>query len=239
MMIPKFIRPFVTREALVGWAIAFHEKIWRLVELAGDVTFLATYGPKVWEFFMEDWGTWIIVAIGLTLVGHSYLRYRKNPDMQAPEPAEPPEPVAEPKPEPDERIPYLAIQDLANQHGWQIVCRSPENLDHVSQSANRAYMLEGHLRQAAVDGDLHVWGRKSSEPVANTPLVPIPSSHFEEFEFRNGPWVYPMENRDTRTGQLGIPDERLVSQSYVDLHVSKNDVQRLLDRLEAPTGLVV
>ena len=187
-----------------------------------------------WLFATPWWVPSILTLVFAAIFVWFLLRdSRSQSQIDEPDPgaAEPPE-KSEPEPQPDERIPYLAIQNLANERGWQIVDRS-------SQSANRAYMLEGHLRQAAVDGDLHVWGRKSSEPVANTPLLPIPASHFEEFEFENGPWVYPMENRHTRTGQLGVPRESLVGQSYVDLHVSKNDVVRLLDRLEAPVGTVV
>lgn len=80
MTIPKFLKPFVTKEALIGWAIAFHQKIWRLVELGGDVDFITTYAGKAWTFFSADWGTWLVVAFGLGLVGHSYFRHSKRPE---------------------------------------------------------------------------------------------------------------------------------------------------------------
>ena len=114
------------------------------------------------------------------------------------------------------------LRDLAPEFGIDL--SSSE-----TPTANLAYDIEGALRQAAVDGDLQVWGRKYNGPVqSNEPLIKIPASHFSEFEFGHGNLHYKTENRFSHTGKITKRLEELAGQAYFDLQLSDSDARAVL-----------
>jgi hypothetical protein len=121
-----------------------------------------------------------------------------------------------------DRIPFVRLRDIAPEFGLDL--SSSE-----TPTANLAYDIEGALRQAAVDGDLQVWGRKYHGPVqSNDPLLKIPASHFAEFEFGHGNLHYQTENRFSHTGKITKRLEELAGQAYYDLQLSDSDARAVL-----------
>jgi hypothetical protein len=121
-----------------------------------------------------------------------------------------------------DRIPFVRLRDIAPEFGIDL--SSSE-----TPSANLAYDIEGALRQAAVDGNLQVWGRKYQGPVqSNDPLLKIPASHFAEFEFGHGNLHYKTENRFSHTGKITKRLEELAGQAYYDLQLSDSDARAVL-----------
>lgn len=120
------------------------------------------------------------------------------------------------------KIPFVRLRDIAPEFGIDL--SSSE-----TPTANLAYDIEGALRQAAVDGDLTVWGRKYQGPVqSNEPLVKIPASHFAEFEFGHGNLHYKTENRFSHTGKIAKRLEEMAGQVYFDLQLSDSDARAVL-----------
>lgn len=122
----------------------------------------------------------------------------------------------------NDEVPFVRIRHIA--HEFKLDFSSTD-----SATSNMAYRLEGELRQAAVDGRLKVRGRKYRGPVkSNDPLVSIPSSHFEDFEFAHGSLHYETPNDATHTGVIGESLEQLSGQVYYDLHISYTDTRVIL-----------
>lgn len=82
MRLPKFLNPFVTKEALVGWALALHQNVWWLIQVGGDVDFIATYSPKLLELFQDGLGAWVVALFGVALIAHSYYRSTRYKEQQ-------------------------------------------------------------------------------------------------------------------------------------------------------------
>lgn len=120
-----------------------------------------------------------------------------------------------------DRIPFVRIRDLAPGYGIKLAHPDPG-------ASNVAYALEGELVQAAVDERLKVWGRKYRKVPSNQPLVPIPASHFEDFEFGHGCLHYECENKHSHTGKMGKRVEDFPDEAYFDLHLSFKDTCAVL-----------
>jgi hypothetical protein len=124
-----------------------------------------------------------------------------------------------------DRIPYVRIRDLAPAYALGLGA-------HDLDAPNVAYRIEGALRQAAVDGELKVWGRKYRGPVkSNDPLVPIPASHFEDFEFGHGDLHHQTVNEQTHTGKIGKRLEDFPDQAFYDLQLSFADTEKVLSKV--------
>jgi len=124
-----------------------------------------------------------------------------------------------------DRIPFIGVRDIAKDN-----CLSLD--PHEPESGNLAYDLEGALRQAAVDGRLKVWGRKYRGKIkSNDPLVPIPATHFEEYEFGHGNLHYETANSLTRTNTIQMVargQEHLEGVTYYDLQLSLGDARAVV-----------
>lgn len=127
-------------------------------------------------------------------------------------------------------IPFVSIRNIANNDGWILN-------ETDSAVANRAYALEGKLRQAAVDGELRVWGRKYDVPMSNAPLLQIPREHFEEYGIAHGALHYQVDNKTSRTGKIDTNLDQSRGLIYCDLHVSKHEIERLLKAWKPTDGL--
>lgn len=126
-----------------------------------------------------------------------------------------------------DRVPFVRIRHIA--HEFELV------LDpHDPTSGNMAYDIEGALRQAAVDGQLKVWGRKYRGPVKdNDPLVAIPQSHFEDYGFAHGNLHYETANSQTHTTS-GIAKKLADHKSgevFYDVQISYADTRRVLTNI--------
>lgn len=127
-----------------------------------------------------------------------------------------------------DRVPFVRIRDIAPEFGIDL---TPGNL----LAPNRAYEIEGALRQAAVDGKLMVWGRKyRGEVKDNDPLVPIPASHFEDYGFRHGNLHYREQNIHTATATMQMLVNRLKgieNVTFYDLYLRYSDLRRVMEQL--------
>ncbi|MEO1167074.1 MAG: hypothetical protein AAFW97_00025 [Pseudomonadota bacterium] len=123
------------------------------------------------------------------------------------------------------RVPFTRIRHVAHEFGIDLE-------DRNSVGANNADKIEGRMRQAAVDDELKVWGRKYRGPVKhNDPLVSIDPSHFENYGFRHGCLHYEGPNEQTATGTIQTainhPDG-IEGVTYYDLQISYDDMRRIL-----------
>jgi hypothetical protein len=119
-----------------------------------------------------------------------------------------------------DRVPFVRIRHIA--HEFKL-----DFSESDSPTANMAWALEGHLRQAAYDEKLKVWGRKYNGNLeANEVLVPIPREHFADYEFRHGRLHYPTENKLTHTGDQAKPLDQMKGEVFFDLHLSYADLRR-------------
>jgi hypothetical protein len=127
----------------------------------------------------------------------------------------------------EDRIPFVRIRDLAPGYGLGLALHDPD-------AANVAYRIEGALRQAAVDGELQVWGRRYRSPPNNEPLVPIPSMHFEEYGFAHGNLHYAQDNKDAHTNTLQMAtwgQKGKNGATYYDLQLSFKDTEAVLAKV--------
>jgi hypothetical protein len=133
----------------------------------------------------------------------------------------------------DSRLPYVEIRQLANAKGWDLY-------DDYPQSVNSAYYLEVQMQQAAVEGDLLVWGRKCGAPLGSSPLLRIHKEHFKDFTFHYGYLTRDnVENISTYTWkpELGKNKDSFSGENYFDLYVSKIGIKRLLRRVRPSDGV--
>jgi hypothetical protein len=133
----------------------------------------------------------------------------------------------------DSRLPYVEIRQLANAKGWNLY-------DDYPQSVNSAYYLEVQMQQAAVEGDLLVWGRKCGAPLGSSPLLRIHKEHFKDFTFHYGYLTRDnVENISTYTWkpELGKNKDSFSGENYFDLYVSKIGIKRLLRRVRPSDGV--
>jgi hypothetical protein len=125
-----------------------------------------------------------------------------------------------------DRIPFVRLRDLAPNYGLNLDPNDPA-------ASNLAYRIEGELRQAAVNGELKVWGRKYTGQVNdNAPLIAIPASHFEDYSFAHGFLHYEVANDKTHTGSIPKRLEELVGQVFFDLHISLEGAKAVLRKVK-------
>jgi len=84
----RFFKALTSPQALIGWAIAFSPKVWRIIEVAGDMDFIAQNADKIGGFLQTGTGTLFTVFIGIMLVGHA--AYKNVSESQEPLPTETP-----------------------------------------------------------------------------------------------------------------------------------------------------
>lgn len=128
-----------------------------------------------------------------------------------------------------DQIPFVRLRDLAPSYGLSLDPHDPN-------SGNVAYRIEGALRQAAVDGDLQVRGRRYLGPAKfNEPLVAIPPAHFEEYGFAHGYLNYEEANDSAHTGTLRMATEGnrrgIEGVTYYDLHLPLEGAKAVLRKV--------
>jgi len=138
--------------------------------------------------------------------------------------------------EANDRIPFIRLRDIARDNGLDLMRGSDP-----ARAANLAYRIEGALRQAAVDGKLNVWGRKYRDTGkgSNEPLVPIPASHFQDYEFRHGNLHYETDNEQSRTSTIKLAGqgfEGLPGVTYYDLQLSLSGARDVIRQVAKECG---
>jgi hypothetical protein len=128
-----------------------------------------------------------------------------------------------------DQMPFVRLRELAPMYGLSLDPHDPA-------SGNVAYKIEGALRQAAVDGELKVWGRRYRDVPDNDPLVPVPAAHFEEYGFAHGNLHYATANSLTRTNTVKMATwgvEGKDGVTYRDLRLSQSGAEAVLRKVKA------
>jgi hypothetical protein len=164
---------------------------------------------------------------------------KKRPPPSAPPPQPEPLPITENKAasaisfdqafkeRSEDRIPFVRIRDLAPAYGLGLA-------QHDADASDVAYRVEGALRQAAVDGDVKVWGRRYRDVPNMEPIVPIPSLHFEDYSFAHGILNCPTDNKEARTNTIQMAtwgQKGKTGATYYDLYLSLGDTENVLSKV--------
>jgi hypothetical protein len=130
------------------------------------------------------------------------------------------------------RVPITTLRTWAEAAGW---CRDVQS---VTVGDNDWWTFSIRLRQAGVDGVIQFWGRRyvhgwMDKDTDSTPLVKIPSDHFEHFDF-DCTRLAQCENYDIFTTQLGDPPSAFLGQNYRDVYVDAAQARLWLEGAGAP-----
>lgn len=134
-----------------------------------------------------------------------------------------------------DRIPLMDIKKNVVEKGWKTVGNS-----NISQADNYAYDFVNKMVQGIKDDELRIWGNKHGKPLDNT-LDEISKDHFTEQGFTlDYGWLRDdVANTKTQTKKIsfkvgGVSKGEI---GYQNLHVSKTDVENLLDRWIPSEGI--
>ena len=81
--VKKVLSALLSLQALVGLLIAFGKPLWRLVEMASDLDFLLANAAWIGAFLDTGWGTLVLGAVGLGMVGHALYKARSAEQVVA------------------------------------------------------------------------------------------------------------------------------------------------------------